>query len=574
MNINYLKPLSLLIGIIILCTACTDSEHDKTEANNNPEIGVPALDSTNRKIPGNNLTVNDQNYDLRELKMIDEKTGWALTKSGVWRTNDGGATWLDVGPNEIGSEIYAQTHTDSIEVFFLNGQEGWIAYVDSKVTYIYHTKDGGLNWKKTGFSNDDGVSFAMYHAYITFLDAQHGWLLGETGPAMGSNDKYIYKTVDGGDNWILVNAGYDNDSKQEMVSLPRHGYPNGFTFINSTTGWVTYDGRLASAIPLYRTDDGGATWNLQEVEEPIEYAPENEYYSTAYPPVFSKTNPQEGTLLVEYRGLNKSVYLPYITNDGGDSWTPTVEIITKEGPAYTGKSVYFIGHHGWLLDQKQNKLYVSKNGGADWEELGTNLPIPEVIQIGFSDSNHGWAVINEDKMHNQLWMTQDGGERWNAVMHHLSDSNESDTATESKPFQGEAQLYTTEDWNSFAPTDESMPIQYSIELPPDWKLKNQIIYDQTNLKAGEIMPPILLKPDQSLLEGWAGGIELEFVSREDFATENYSGQKLVQKVYTEDGECLVETYYLQNGDKVFQLYFFERDDGVSLDQIVETIQFQ
>jgi len=80
MNINYLKPLSLLIGIIILCTACTDSEHDKTEANNNPEISVPALDSTNRTIPGNNLTVNDQNYDLRELKMIDEKTGWALTK--------------------------------------------------------------------------------------------------------------------------------------------------------------------------------------------------------------------------------------------------------------------------------------------------------------------------------------------------------------------------------------------------------------------------------------------------------------------------------------------------------------
>lgn len=77
MNINYLKPLNLLIGIIIRCTACTDSEHDKTESDNNLEIGVPALDSANRMIPGNHLTVSDQSYDLRELKMIDEKTGWA-----------------------------------------------------------------------------------------------------------------------------------------------------------------------------------------------------------------------------------------------------------------------------------------------------------------------------------------------------------------------------------------------------------------------------------------------------------------------------------------------------------------
>ncbi len=57
--------------------------------------------------------------------MIDTMNGWAITDTGVVRTNDGGATWHDVTPSGVTKLGFGTTF------YFLDSNHGWVVSGES-----------------------------------------------------------------------------------------------------------------------------------------------------------------------------------------------------------------------------------------------------------------------------------------------------------------------------------------------------------------------------------------------------------------------------------------------------------
>ena len=75
-------------------------------------------------------------------------------------------------------------------IFFLNETEGWVVGWPG---IVFHTKDGGLTWKRQN-SNSYNELYAAY-----FVDQHTGWIVGQFGE--------IIHTLDGGKTWKFQQSG-------------------------------------------------------------------------------------------------------------------------------------------------------------------------------------------------------------------------------------------------------------------------------------------------------------------------------------------------------------------------------
>lgn len=113
-------------------------------------------------------------------------------------------------------------------------------------------------------------------------------------------------------------------------------------------------------------------------------------------------------------------YLAF-TNDGGRSWIPQ-QIATAD----TINEIFFRNEdNGYLVTGK--KMFVTRNGGRDWEEIQIYKPgdfrngTPEFLSIRFTDKKRGFvvgSVLNsKDQVVDSLVMqTMDGGENWSRII--------------------------------------------------------------------------------------------------------------------------------------------------------------
>ena len=176
---------------------------------------------------------------------------------GVYRSNDGGKTWRNIGlkdSRQIGriridprdpdvAYVAALGHT-----FGANHERG-----------VFRTRDGGLTWKCVLFVNDStgAVDLSMdarnprvlYAA--TWQARRTPWSLESGGPGSG-----LWKTTDGGDTW---------------KRLTGEGLPKGLwgragvtvSAANPERIWAVIE---ADAGGVYRSDDGGRTWQKTNEE--------------------------------------------------------------------------------------------------------------------------------------------------------------------------------------------------------------------------------------------------------------------------------------------------------------------
>lgn len=290
------------------------------------------------------LTISSSITANRKIFFVDTNTGFLTSYAGVFKSTNSGTNW-----NQIYLPYDPSTYS---ALYFLNNSTGFFGSYNPSV--FHRTTNAGGSWE---ILNLGDASFSE----INFIDSSTGWLL------CGQNKK-VCKTTNGGNSFEEYII---SDSTGQLI----------FTcmkFINSSTGWVAGSG------PVYRTTNGGISWN---------YISHIELIGGNVIPVYSMD------FINEFTGymVGTSGYI-YRTTNGGNNWI-------KSQLAFSFLScIKFVNSQtGWTCGYN-GELYKTINSGVNWTKINLDST-SNFRNMFFLNENLGWILSNENK----IFKTTTGG---------------------------------------------------------------------------------------------------------------------------------------------------------------------
>jgi photosystem II stability/assembly factor-like uncharacterized protein len=330
---------------------------------------------------------------------------------GLWKSTDSGGDWtpLTDGFSSIGISDIEIDPTDSNIMYILTGDAR--AY-DCRSIGIMKSIDGGTTWENTGFDVD--ITEEIYGFNLTLDPSNSNTIYASM------RDKGLLKSLDGGESWD--------------------------TMIFSTTvfevEFIPGDSNIAlapAANGLWRTIDGGLTWNLDNdpsfpaTFERMDVAVCPSYPSLVYT-IFNGATSIDGTFFGCYRSLNYGESFVMASNspnifgwelDGNDSddqgsrdlafiVDPTNENTIFAGGVNIWKSTTlgqtwgretwrtrnyqpsdpfvhadqqnFYWHQGSLFTCNDGGIFRTDDLGNSWTEISSGLAITQYYEIDVKDN--------------------------------------------------------------------------------------------------------------------------------------------------------------------------------------------
>ena len=181
----------------------------------------------------------------------------AAAAGGVWKTKNAGIVYEPVfdgeGSFSIGCLAIDPTNTNVVWVGSgENNNQRVVGYGDG----IYKTEDGGKSWKNMGLKNSEHIGRIAVdptNSDIVYVAAY--------GPVWNSGgERGIYKTADGGKTWKQVLFVSEHTGFSEVMVDPRHPNIVYASAHQRQRKVFTYIGGGPESA-LYKSTDGGATWN-------------------------------------------------------------------------------------------------------------------------------------------------------------------------------------------------------------------------------------------------------------------------------------------------------------------------
>ncbi|MBU1095665.1 MAG: T9SS type A sorting domain-containing protein [Bacteroidetes bacterium] len=188
------------------------------------------------------------NSDITSLFFLDSLNGWAATDSTFYlNTTDGGSVWNKEYYNVIDGGIK--------HIQFINDSLGFAC---GSLGRIISTKDGGKNW------NLYNPKFEINFWDLSFVDEKNGWAAGEYwGDTFGRG--MIVHTSDGGQTW-------EKQLELESTNRLQWQFFRSIEMWDSLKGWASACDYFDNFSPtyIYRTTDGGKNW--LKLNSPIKVA--------------------------------------------------------------------------------------------------------------------------------------------------------------------------------------------------------------------------------------------------------------------------------------------------------------
>ena len=178
------------------------------------------------------------------------------TGGGVWKTMDGGSNWKNISDKYFGGSIGCVAIAPSDPTILYVGEgENTLRGNVCEGFGMWRTDDGGRSWKNIGLKDSRHITRIIIHP----KNPDIVWV-SVLGHLFGANtERGVYKTIDGGKNWKKV---LFNDAQSGAVDLvmepgnPQTLYASTWTVIR--TPYSMESGGKGSA--LWKSSDGGETW--------------------------------------------------------------------------------------------------------------------------------------------------------------------------------------------------------------------------------------------------------------------------------------------------------------------------
>jgi photosystem II stability/assembly factor-like uncharacterized protein len=182
---------------------------------------------------------------------------------GVWKSVNGGTTFKPVFDRQPVQSIGAVTiDPRNPKVIWVGTGEAWMRNSVSIGDGIYKSVDGGENWMNVGLRGSEHITKILVDptASNTVYACVPGKLWSD------SDERGLYKTIDGGQTWTKILKGANLSTGCSMISMdpanPRTIYAGMWDFRRQ--GWTFRSGgegpTAPSASGLFKSTDGGANW--------------------------------------------------------------------------------------------------------------------------------------------------------------------------------------------------------------------------------------------------------------------------------------------------------------------------
>jgi photosystem II stability/assembly factor-like uncharacterized protein len=220
---------------------------------------------------------------------------------------------------------------------------------------------------------------------IAFVNANDGWLLSVGSPATQCSGQAVtlWRTTDGAATWTSVGPS----------GIAAAQCKDSIAFSDTLHGYIgSWDPNTQPRV--YRTDDGGKTWNGSMLPNPPAQRPDavGDFVNV--------------TLVSAQGGNAPDRYTAFRSTDRGATWTSV-----STGPI-ASIPIVFVSATRWLQIAAPNLSLETTDTGSTWHAFTTDYSqaAPVAPQIVFGDANTGYATVR-----GSIQRTVDGGAHWTGL---------------------------------------------------------------------------------------------------------------------------------------------------------------
>jgi photosystem II stability/assembly factor-like uncharacterized protein len=322
----------------------------------------------------------------------------AASGGGIWKSTDQGMTYASVWPDSVVQNMGALAQASDGTLWAGTGEANPSG---GGLTYfgdgIYKSTDGGGHWQNMGLR--DSASFGRIVVDPTDPNTVFAAASGSISRIV--SQRGLYRTRDGGQSWQLVLAPPNPTTGAIDIAIDPTNHNRIYAALwdkKRNNGARTYGG-IGSG--LFRSDDGGDTWKrLENIVGPV----------ASYDGVGSglHANADLGRIGIAIAPSDpKRVYVvfgtpygpdkgSYVSNDYGDSFT-------QMGRAYAASGYQWWFGRLWVDPANENHLFnadvnlrESNDGGATWH-----------TSSGPHSDHH--AMAWDPRVANRVYNGDDGG---------------------------------------------------------------------------------------------------------------------------------------------------------------------